>query len=144
MKNWTCDLLHYLAPLSLVDRRVDSYSVSHRCGSSLAWVTSGKAKFLLRMVRWFFSRFSGFCLQLMNDRLDTSEIFLKGHKTPDEKNKTFCIKMNEYTLPIAWSRMWTHMTFCIKVNTYGLLHKGEWNTWPSALRWWMNTHDLLQ
>ena len=35
-------------------------------------------KFCLRMVRWFFSGFSGFRPPLMNDRLDISEIFLKG------------------------------------------------------------------
>ena len=34
--------------------------------------------FCLRMVRWFFSGFSGFRPPLMNDRLDISEIFLKG------------------------------------------------------------------
>ena len=35
-------------------------------------------KFCLRMVRWFFSGFSGFRPPSMNDRLDISEIFLKG------------------------------------------------------------------
>ena len=49
----------------------------HRCGSSVARVTYGKAMFCLRMVRWFSPGFSGFCPPLMNDRLDTSEIFLK-------------------------------------------------------------------
>ena len=44
----------------------------------VARVTCGKAKFCLRMVKWFLSRFSGFRPLLMNDRLDTSEIFLKG------------------------------------------------------------------
>ena len=45
---------------------------------SLARVICGKAKFCLRMVRWFFSGFSGFRPPSMNDRLDISEIFLKG------------------------------------------------------------------
>ena len=49
-----------------------------KCGSSFARVTCGKAKFCLRMVRWFFSGFFGFRPPLMNDRLDISEIFLKG------------------------------------------------------------------
>ena len=35
----------------------------------------GKHKFCLRIIRWFFS---GVRLPLMNDRLDISEIFLKG------------------------------------------------------------------
>ena len=43
-----------------------------------ARVICGKAKFCLRMVRWFFSKFSGFRPPSMNDRLDISEIFLKG------------------------------------------------------------------
>ena len=46
--------------------------------SSLARVICGKAKFCLRMVRWFFSGFSGFRPPSMNDRLDISELFLKG------------------------------------------------------------------
>ena len=73
-------------PLPCIDDTLDSLSGSldslscslHRCGSSLARVICGKAKFCLRMVRWFFSGYSGFRPPSMNDRLDISEIFLKG------------------------------------------------------------------
>ena len=46
--------------------------------SSLARVTTGKAKFCLRMVMCFFPGFSGFCPPLMNNQLCISEILLKG------------------------------------------------------------------
>ena len=52
-----------------------------------ARVICGKAKFCLRMVRWFFSGFSGFRPPSMNDRLDISEIFLKGLQNPNQKKK---------------------------------------------------------
>ena len=61
---------------------------SHRCGSSLSRVTCGKAKFCLRIVRWFFPGFSSFHPPLMNDWLDISEIFLNGAvKTKSKKKK---------------------------------------------------------
>ena len=61
-------------PHSLVDKRADSKSIRFLTTG----VTCGKAKFCLRMVRWFFPRFSGFRPPLMNDQLYISEIFLKG------------------------------------------------------------------
>ena len=39
------------------------------------------------MVRWFFSGYSGFRPPSMNDRLDISEIFLKGPLNPNQKKK---------------------------------------------------------
>ena len=44
-------------------------------------------KFCLRMVRWFFAGYSGFRPPSMNDRLDISEIFLKGPLNPNQKKK---------------------------------------------------------
>ena len=66
-------------PRSLVDRRVDSKSTRFLTAVVRALLGSrGKAKFCLRMVRWFLPGFSGFPPSLRNNRLDISEIFLKG------------------------------------------------------------------
>ena len=87
---------------------LDIFKVSHRCGSILARVICGKAKFCLRMVRWFFSGFSGFRPPSMNDRLDISEIFLKGplnpppHPPPKKKKKKMCTDVDmHYKLEVV-------------------------------------------
>ena len=55
---------------------------------SPARVICGKAKFCLRMVRWFFSGYSGFRPPSMNDRLDISVKYSwKGRKTQIPKKK---------------------------------------------------------
>ena len=66
MGEWTDGMMNTVYPHSIL------------CMLGLARVICGKAKFCLRMVRWFFSGFSGFRPPSMNDRLDISEIFLKG------------------------------------------------------------------
>ena len=50
-------------------------------------LTIHKQNLALRMVRWFFSGFSGFRPPSMNHRLDISEIFLKGPLNPNKKKK---------------------------------------------------------
>ena len=60
---------------------------NHRCGLSLTWVTCGKAKFCLRMVKWFFPGFPGFCPPLMNDWLDMWNILERAIKPKFKKKK---------------------------------------------------------
>ena len=62
-----------------MDRIVDFLSIRFLTAVVRASLGSrGKAKFCLRMVKWFFPGYSGFRPALMNNRLDISEIFLKG------------------------------------------------------------------
>ena len=75
-----------------------------------------KAKFCLQMVRWFFPGFSGFRPPLMNDRLDISEIFLKGPKNPNQKKKKKKKKKNGNLQPEQTKPRWTIMSFPLDNN----------------------------
>ena len=65
---------------SPVDRRVDSYSIRFIIAVVRTSLGShvGKPSSAYGWSGGFFSRFTGFRPPLMNDRLDISQIFLKG------------------------------------------------------------------
>ena len=69
-----------MGPHSLVDRRVDSESIRFLTAVIQASVGSpvGKPSSAHGGSGGFSPVFSGFCPPLMNNRLDISEIFLKG------------------------------------------------------------------
>ena len=69
-----------MGPHSLVDRRVASESIRFLTPvvQALLGPQMGKPSSAYGWSDGFFPRFSGFRPPLMNDRLDISEIFLKG------------------------------------------------------------------